>query len=789
MSIASFSQLPANMSNIKSKDISEVQLLEFINKANSSGLSETQIIQEFTRRGMDPNEISVIKSRISQITPQSNSSQNAITTKNNVTRTFSNSGNSFPISNSNSNGAILGAELFSNPSLSFEPDLRIATPKNYSLGVSDKLLLDIYGINLSQQPLEISPEGTVNLKYAGPVYINGLTIEEASKRINTSLAKFYPAISSGKTKAQLSLTGIRSIKVILVGAVKKPGAYTLSSLATLFNALFISGGPADNGSFRNIELVRNNKPILTADLYDFLLKADQSSNISLKDNDVIRIPFANTKVSIDGEVNRPGIFELQPKETLLDVLSFAGGYKSTAYKTRISGIRETDFEKQILDIIKDSISNFRPQNGDSFSVGTILNRFQNLITIQGSVFKPGTYSFEKGMTVRSLIIKAEGLKEDAYSGRALIIRTRENLTKEYINISLESDSLTSKYLLQKDDIVQVSSIFDIKDKYTVTINGAVRNPNTFTYEDSLTLKSIILKAGGFADNATGMGIEISRRKRDIDINNPQSPIVELITINDNKDLSNFSKDVLLKPFDIVTVKFDPSYKTQISVSIIGEVLNPGNYTLTSRSEKISDVLKRAGSILYTANIEGAKLIRRNYTYKSELEMIEKIVKTSAKDSSGLIVENEEKPFREVTIALTKILERPGSKEDIFLEEGDQIIIPAFNNMISVSGEVLNPLSISYDESKSLKNYLYDAGGISKEANKNKIFVVYPNGKASATKHIFLFFRKYPRVTAGSKIFIPKQPEKKGTDYAKAGIVISAVSAFVTSIALAYQITK
>ena len=783
-SINLFAQLPANMSNIRSKDISDVQLQEFIKKAGASGLSESQIQDEFLKRGMNPSEVAILKNRLTQTTAVPSSLPNPVSEPR-----VSNSPNDKANTTYSATygGAILGAELFSNPTLSFEPDLRIATPKNYVLGVSDKILLDVYGVNLSQQNLEISPEGTVNIKYVGPLYINGLTIEEATKRINAKLIKLYPELNSGKTKMQITLTGIKSIKVILVGAVKKQGTFTLSSLATLFNALFISGGPAENGSYRNIELIRNNKIIQVADLYDFLLKADQKANVGLKDNDVIRIPFAITKVNIDGEVNRPGIYELQRNETLADVLTFAGGYKSLAYKARITGVRNTDFDKRVIDIIKDSIAYFKPQNGDSYSIGGIIDRFQNRVVINGTVFKPGNYAVEKGITLDQLIKKAEGLREDAYTERVIIIRTREDLTKEYISVNLNTQS-GKNLLIQKEDVINISSIFDIKEKFSVTINGAVRKPGSYGFEDSLSLKSLLLMVGGFADNATGKDIEISRRKRDVEVNSPQSPIVEIIKINDTTDLALFANDIKLQAFDIISVKVNPFYKPQINVSIAGEVLNPGTYTLQNRSERISDLIKRAGNTLYTANLEGAKLIRRNYLSGTDLETIEKIA-MSGKDSSGILSNQERKPYREISIALTNIMNQPGSIDDILLEESDQIIIPMKDNMVSVYGEVFKQITISYEATKKLKNYIYDAGGVTASSNKQNIFVIYPNGKAANIKHTFLFFRKYPKITAGSRIFVPKEPEKKGTDSVKAGLIISSISAFVTAAALAYQLTK
>jgi protein involved in polysaccharide export with SLBB domain len=778
-------QLPNNLSNVKSSDISDEQLLELVTKANNAGLSETQVLEELRKRNMPESEIENIKERIANlITADKKNSSSSISQEGRTAVTIQTP------ERTEKNFYVFGAEIFSNPNLSFEPDLRLPTPKNYTLGPDDKLLLDVYGINLSQQNLVVSPEGTVYVKYAGPIQVNGLTIDEASKIINSRLAKFYPAIASGKTKVILSLTGIRTIKVMVLGSVKKPGTYSLSSLATLFNALYVSGGPTENGSFRNIQLVRNNKVIVVADLYDFLLNSNQAANVRLMDNDVIKIPFVNVQIDIEGEVNRPGKFEIQPNETLQDAIRFAGGYKSQAFKARVTGIRNTDFDKVVLDIVKDSITYFIPQNGDSYTIGSIINKFKNRLIVEGAVFKPGIYSLNNRITtITDLLNKAEGLREDAFTGKALIIRTKDDLTKEVISINLTTDE-GKNFVLQKEDVLQVSSIFDIKENFIVNINGAVRNPGIYTFDDSLSLKALILKAGGFADNATGVGIEIARRKRNIEINNPQSPIVEIIKIDDDKDLSNPNSDIPLKPFDIITIKADPYYKSQVSVSISGEVVSPGVYTLTSRIEKISDLIKRAGGLLYTANIQGAKLIRKlDEKNKADLELINKIALSSAHDSSGITLITERKAFTEVAIDLEKIIKNPGSKDDILLEEGDRIEIPTINNMITISGDVFNPITVNYETSKKLRAYLEDAGGVAKSGNKKRVFVIYPNGKAGKTKKIFGIFRQYPKVTAGSKIFVPKMPESKPTDYAKTSLLITGLSAFITAMALAWQITK
>jgi protein involved in polysaccharide export with SLBB domain len=659
------------------------------------------------------------------------------------------------------------------------------TPKNYTIGPDDELILNIYGLNISQQTLKVSPEGTVNVKYAGIVNVNGLTVDAATSILKNKLSAYYPALNSGQTKLQLALGNIRSIRVILIGAINRPGTYTLPSLATLFNALYVSGGPAENGSFRSIELIRNNKVIQVADLYDFLIRGDQRGNIRLEDNDVIKVPFAKLLITLNGEVNRPGIFELHKNESLEEAFEFAGGFKSKAFKGRITGSRYSDFDKKVIDVSGDSLAYFKPQNGDEFFIDSVINRYQNRVVINGAVFKPGAYALDNGMTLKHLINKAQGLKEDVFTGRALVVRTRQDLTKEYIAVELKPIIAGKEegLLLQKEDSVQVASIFDLRDTATVTINGAVRKPGTFRYEENLSLKSLILKAEGFSDNATGMGIEISRRKRDIDVTKSGSNIVELIRVDDNKELSSSSTDLELKPFDIVTIKEDPYYKKQISVKISGEVLMPAVYTLQSREERLSSLIQRSGGLLYTANVSGAKLIRKKKEVADTSE-IKRLFTSVVKDTTKTKVDISVKNTADVAIDLNYILKHPGSADDITLEEGDELIIPRINNTVSVSGEVFKPLDVMYERGKSMKDYLSDAGGVTQLGKKNKAFVVYANGRSAKIEKTFGIFNRYPGIEPGSNIFVPQKPKKDGQfDAAKAGIFISAITALITAISL------
>lgn len=793
-------QVPSDMSNVKASQISNAQLKEFLSRAKASGLTQAQLEAEFSRRGLPDTEMEILRRRISNIengveTPADDDVESADSSGMNE-RPSSRTNGRRQVAKSNNKlheivddindkrPKIFGSELFANTNLSFEPDLRMATPKNYTIGPDDELLLNIYGTNISQQTLKVTPEGTVNVKYAGVITVSGLTVDAVTSILKNKLTRYYPGLASGETKIQLTLGNIRSIRVILIGAIKRPGTYTLPSLATLFNALYASGGPTENGSFRKIELIRNNEVVQTADLYDFLVRGNQLANVRLEDNDVIRVPFANLLITLTGELNRPGIFELKPEENLDKALEYAGGFKSYAFKGRLRGSRITGYERRIVDVSGDSLAYFKPQNGDEFIVDSVINRYQNRVQITGAVFKPGSYSLDPEMTMKQLIEKAHGLREDVYNGRAIVVRTRPDLTKQYISVDLKpiATGTEAGLILTREDSVHVASIFDLRDTTTVTINGAVRKPGTFRFEEGLTLKALIMKAEGFADNASGQGIEISRRKRDININQPGSDIVQIIRVNDTLDLSSTSADVVLMPFDIVAVKENPFYQPQISVKVSGEVVSPSTYSLQNREERLSSLIRRAGGLLYTADINGAKLLRQK-KQASDTSELKRLFRSLEKDSTKSASTLEVKTTTDVAINLAYILKHPGSADDITLEEGDELIIPRINNTVSIGGEVFKPLDIMYEKGKSMDDYISDAGGVTPTGKRGRAFVIYANGSAAKIKRPLGIFKSYPKITPGSSIFVPQKPKREGFDVGKAGIFISAITALITAASL------
>jgi len=789
-------QIPANLSSIRSSQITDAQLMQFLQQAQSTGMSEDQLIQEFKRRGLPDAELEGLVNRIKLMTGVSLSigadDEPMEDSKDGKSTIRKYKGESRPFKIPAKPSRVFGADLFSGADPLFIPNLKIATPKGYVLGADDELQLDIYGNNISNQKLTVSPDGFITVRYAGPINVSGMTIEQAAGVIKSRLTKFYPAMATGATKLQLSLGSVRSIQVTVVGAVKRPGTITLPSIATLFNALYSSGGPLDNGSFRNIELVRVNKVVALADLYDFMLKGDQASNVTLRDNDVIRVPYAKLQIALEGGVNRVGVFEVKSTETIQHALDYAGGLRGNAFKGRITGTRYTDVEKSVIDVAKDQFSNFRLLHGDSLYIDTVVDKFSNRVYITGAVFKPGAYSLDQGMDVKSLIAKAQGLKEDAFLNVANMVRLRDDYTKEYVTLNLRDViSGNSRVQLKREDSVNVESILNLRDSVTVYITGPVKNPGIFRYEDSLTLNGLILKAGGLSENASALKIEVGRRAKGVQVVDKGAKTSEIFYIDIEKDLTYKEKEFILQPFDVVNIKRDPTKVNQLTVSVEGEVFLVGDYTLENPEERLSSVINRAGGLLPYADPQGVRLIRIKLL--KDTAFIKLLARTNIdgskknkerSDSSQILDLNQlNSQTTEVAIDLSKIMRNPGGEDDPYLQNGDRIIVPKIVNTISISGAVLRPVTVQYESKKNFDYYISSAGGYSRNAYKKRVFIVYSNNRSQRTKS-FLGIRSYPAVRPGSTIFVPMEPVKENNfGAAEAGVLVSAFSAIMTTIAL------
>lgn len=773
-----------DLSTLKIDALSDDDINKFKQQLQQSGLTDVQAEQLALQKGLPPSEIAKLRARLTSTSTTTSSPKNTNTGQQSVGRTVDTSSyiNNTPFEKELKT-TIFGSELFNNNKLIFEPNLRIATPKNYIIGPDDELVIDVFGYQEANYRLQVSAEGTINIPLIGAVSVNGLTVEQASKRIKDKMQKNgYGSIASGQTQVQISIGKIRTVKVTIIGEAKKPGTYSISSLSTLFNALYLAGGPTDKGSFREIELIRNNKLLLKLDAYDFLLKGDQTNNVRLMDQDVVRIPVAKVQVNLLGEVKREGIFELLPKDNLQQLVDFSGGFSNEAYTASVQIKQVTDRERKIKDLANNAFTTYFPLKGDSVIVGKILNRYSNSVTISGAVYRPGTYELENNLTLSKLIAKADGLKEEAFKDRGLIIRTNDtDLSKKIIPFSVQAvvAKTASDVVLQKNDEVVIGAADAYKQAYTLTLQGEVKKPGTFTYFEGITLKDLLFLADGFTDASAIDKIEIARRFSADSITNPNN-IAIIIDASTQKSLSLLGGDVPLNAWDIVVVRRKPNYSEQISVTVAGEVKYPGNYILTTKNERVSSLIARAGGLTNYAFTDAASLTRINKSQLKNLEdgKLNKLQK-ELKDTTNSLLADIVKTTIKVGLDMQEIVNHPEGIDDIVLQEGDLLSIPKQKREVKVNGEVMVPSEVVFKKGESLSYYINKAGGFTDNARERRVYVIYPNGSAARIK-TFLFFKTNPTVTPGSEILVPQMPERKKSRLSTGEIV--ALASGVASLA-------
>jgi protein involved in polysaccharide export with SLBB domain len=683
------------------------------------------------------------------------------------------------------NSLVFGSELFDNPSLNFEPDLKLATPVNYILGPGDELQVSVYGVQEFNASIPVTIEGKVNIQYVGQIPVSGMTIEAATQKIKGALARVYSTVSSGQSQVGISLTRIRTIKVTIIGS-KQPGNYSISSLATVYNALFLGGGPGKNGSYRNIELLRNNKLYKNIDIYKFLVNGNQSDNVGLKDNDVIRIPAYTQRVTVEGQVKRPGIFEMKAGETFKDLLSFASGFTEFAYTASVNVLQKTNKEFKVKDIKQAEYASYRPLNGDVFRVTKILNRFENRIKIEGAVFRPNTYSFYEGMRISNLIAQADGLKEDAYTNRATIVRLKSDLTTEVVNVNLSkvlAGDSEANISLKKEDIVTVYSILDFREDYKITIDGEIKKPGVYDYQENLSLNDFLVQAGGLTGSASKR-VEVARmiKSDEVDDSNPNR--VQLFNLEISAGNNEQTKNFALEPFDVVTIRRMAVYERPEMVMVSGAVHYAGKFVLANKKEKIYDVILRAGGLTSVANVDGVK-IKRPIQAK-QIEDLENVnLNLGKKDSiQNKVVKKLKEQVKYATIPVDwrEIVKDPTDKTNVTLFPGDEIEVSVYNESVKVTGNVLLTSEIPYNRGKGFSYYLDAVGGTDAKGWKKKAYIIYPNGKAAVSSSFF-FIRSYPKVLPGSQIVVPEKPEtrKMSTgEWVSIGSVITSIALLVVT---------
>jgi len=754
-----------NLANVKVDQLTDADIAKLKTQLTSQGITIDQAEPMAIAKGMSAAEFAKLKARVSGAANTTGTK----TTKAPEGRT-NNPADTADTENYTQkqpkpliNPLIFGSELYTSVAPSFEPNMSLATPLNYVLGPNDQIAVSVYGVQEYSGDLLVSAEGNISIPNVGLIRVAGLTIEAATQKIkNTMGSTVYNYLRSGGSKISVTLSKIRTIKVTIIGA-NRPATYRLSSLATVFNALYVSGGPTAFGTFREIELLRDNKLFKKIDLYRMLLNGDQSDNVGLKDNDVIRIPSYKTRVSIEGQVKRPGIFEVLAGENFANILAFASGFTDTAYQASVKVFAQTNKERQIKDLQQAQYNTYQPQIGDVFVVSKLLNRFSNRVKIAGAVYRPDVFELTPNLKVAELIRKADGLTQDAYTGRAQIIRLQEDLTRSVVSFdvakALNNDAAHNIELRREDEVLITKQ--ELKDSFNVYIQGEIRKPGSFEFVQGLTLKDLIIQAGGFTD-AAYKTIEIARIIKRDSITQQDLGATQIIVTQIDGDLSMAEASTPLSAFDVITVKRKAGYTLPESVRITGQVQYPGPYALSARNERVSAILKRAGGYTVDAFIEGAYLVHNKTAEekKREDENIER-AKKILKDSSGLAQLEAQKnmAFIKVPLNLTGILNNPGSEEDLVLKVGDEIFIPKSDGQVKVGGAVLLTTQVPYSKNNSFGNYITAAGGYSADAIKRKAYIVYANGEAARSSK-FLFFTTRPKVKPGSEIIVPKKAEGK-----------------------------
>ena len=653
--------------------------------------------------------------------------------------------------------AVFGRNIFNTRNLTFEPNVNIATPPNYRLGPGDEVVIDIWGASQNTIRQQISPDGTINLEQLGPVFLSGMTVDRAQQYLTDELRKIY---SDQSNQIRVTLGNTRTIQINVMGEVVQPGTYALSAFSTVFHALYRAGGVSNIGSLRNVKVSRGGKIVATVDVYQFIMQGKTRDDIRLEEGDVIIVPAYDALVQITGNVKRPMRYEMKKDETLSTLLKYAGGFTSDAYTKSLRIVRQNGKEYQVNTVDDTDYSVCKMHDGDVVTAEAILDRFTNKLEVRGAVYRPGIYELGgKLNTVRELVEKADGLMADAFTGRGVLYRERENKTREVKQIDIRAimEGTQPDIPLQKNDVLYIPSIHDLEDLGNVQIFGEVAHPGDYPYADNMTLEDLVITAGGLRESASVVRVDVARRVKDPKSTESSATIGQTFSFG-LKDgfVVDGEPGFTLQPYDQVFVRRSPGYSAQQNVTVSGEVLYGGTYALTTKSERISSVIAKAGGATPFAYVKGAKLTR--VANEEEIRRMQDVVNLLRRqvgdamiDSLGINVQNT---FT-VGIDLEAALANPGSDADIVLREGDVITVPEYNNTVKIDGAVMMPNTVSFKEGESVKYYISQAGGYGQNAKKSKKFIIYMNGQIAEVKG-----SGKSQIEPGCEIIVPSKRKKQ-----------------------------
>lgn len=804
--IFSFSQL------IVAQQMSDEQIMQYAMEAQMAGKSQQEIAKDLVKKGVSISQLQALKtkfekskksgasssklgsnlSRIRDVNDKAESRMLKGRTDNMTAGKFGMGGEdllgmdeeemlgeivlSLQIEKINE---VFGRSLFNNEKLTFEPNLNIATPENYRLGPGDEVIIDIWGASQTTINETISADGNIQVINYGPLYLNGKTVEEANEYVRNELSKIYAGITDSSSQIKLTLGQIRSIQVNVMGEVRIPGSYTLSSLASVFHALYMAGGVNDIGTLREVKVYRDNQQITSIDIYDYIINGVLKGNVRLMDGDVIVVGPYDSLVKVAGKVKRPMFYEMKKDESVATLLKYAGGFAGDAYSKNIRLIRRSGKEHQIYNIDEFDFNTFKVVDGDSVFVDSVLTRYANMVEVRGAVYRPGMFQMGGNVnTIKELIQKADGIRGDAFLNRAVLHRRKEDLTLEVLSIDVKGllDGTVPDIALHKDDILFIPSIHDMQEGKTVSISGEVAKPGTFPYGENMTLEDLVLQAGGLKEAASTVRIDVSRRIRDSKAVAATNTIAKTynFALKDGFVVDG-EQGFILEPFDEVYVRRSPGYQQQQNVFIEGEILFAGTYTLSTKNQRISELVARAGGITEEGYIKGARLERRMTA--DEKRRLESALRTAKVQWGNEGVSEEAFDLGDtyyVGMDLEKALARPGSDDDIVLREGDRIIIPQYNSTVKVNGAVMHPTTVTYQPGDKMKKYVDKAGGYAYRAKKSRAYVIYMNGTVARLKS-----KSKKAIQPGCEVIIPYKQPRNPFGIAEILSLSSSASAFAT----------
>ena len=785
--------LLCSTSSLMSQTMSDQQVLEYVKDGIRQGKEQKQMASELARKGVTKEQAIRVKELYEK--------QNHVDTSNATGTEVNESRLREELKENTSDmledqptaedlareDQVFGRNIFNTKNLTFEPSVNLATPSNYRLGPGDEVIIDIWGASQNTIRQRISPDGTINIQKVGPVYLSGLTVSEADEYLKKSLNKIYNGLNSvtdPSSDIRLTLGNIRTIQINVMGEVVQPGTYALSSFSTVFHALYRAGGVSDIGSLRNVHLVRNGKNLATIDVYEFIMKGNTQDDIRLQEGDVVIVPAYEVLVKMSGKVKRPMRFEMKKDEPLSTLINYAGGFDADAYTRSLRVVRQNGEEYEVNTVKDIDYSVYKMRNGDVVTAEAILNRFTNKLEVRGAVYRPGVYQLSGTLnTVRELVNEAQGLTGDAFLNRSVLYRQNDDLTTEVLPVDIRSimSGTSPNIALRKNDILYIPSIHDLSDRGDITVHGEVARPDSYPYADNMTLEDLIIQAGGLREAASTIRVDVSRR-----IKNPRSTadsdtIGRMFTfaLKDGFVIDG-QPGFVLQPYDEVYVRRSPSYQAQQNVKVEGEILFEGNYALTSREERLSDLVDKAGGATNYAYLRGAKLTRvANADEKKRMADVIRLMRRQLgeemMDSLGIDVEDT---FT-VGIDLERALRNPRSSSNIVLREGDVISIPKNTNTVTINGAVMVPNTVSYSEGKDIDYYLDQSGGYSDNAKKSKKFIVYMNGEVTRVKG-----NGKKQIEPGCEIIVPSKSKRRtnvgeilgyATSFSSLGMMIASIA--------------